>query len=93
MQEEWHGIQKQIQKISIKDATLHSVVRDYLVSHAYTDTLAVFDQSYPRRALNPHSAPFGASQTPPCVSILPALPPQIATVHASSPASMLPVWM
>eukprot|EP00892_Ulva_mutabilis_P010767 jgi/Ulvmu1/8062/UM004_0299.1 len=59
VQEEWHNIQKQIQNVSIKDAVLHSIVRDYLVGHAHTDTLAVFDRSYAQRALNPHSAPLG----------------------------------
>lgn len=75
VREEWHGVQKQIQKMCIKDAALHSIIRDYLVSHAYTDTLAVFDKSYPHRALNPQSAPFGANQPPPCVSCILALPP------------------
>lgn len=68
MREEWHNIQKQIEKISIKDAALHSIIRDYLVSHAYTDTLAVFDKSYGQRALNPQSAPLGAVLTARSVS-------------------------
>ena len=41
----------EIREEGINRSHLHAVVRDYLVAHAFEDTLSHFDQAYSQRAL------------------------------------------
>ena len=51
LQQERAVVCSQIRQERIDRAHLHTVVRDYLVAHAYEDTLSHFDQAYNQRAL------------------------------------------
>lgn len=51
MQQERAAVHSQIRSGAINTSHLHTVVRDYLVAHAYEDTLSHFDKSYSQRAL------------------------------------------
>lgn len=51
LQQERAMVCSQIREEGIDRSHLHTVVRDYLVAHAYEDTLSHFDQAYSERAL------------------------------------------
>jgi hypothetical protein len=57
MKEEDKRVREEIESSEINTPALHGLVREYLVAHAFVDSLQAFDASYPLRALPSRYAP------------------------------------
>lgn len=51
LQQERAAVCSEVREEDIDRSHLHTVVRDFLVAHAYEDTLSHFDHAYSQRAL------------------------------------------